>query len=61
VSPYRDPRVLAAFVLLTASAIGLIALINTLAEGGMRTAATIAVAVGLWLALMVVLRLVRRQ
>ena len=58
-SPYRDPRVVATFVLLTSAAVGLILLINALADGGMRTAATIAVAVALWLPLTAVLRRLR--
>jgi hypothetical protein len=60
-SPYRDRRVQVALILLAAVGLGLILLINAVAEGGTRTAATIGVAVGLWLALTAVLRLARRR
>jgi hypothetical protein len=59
-SPYRDPRVLVALAVLTACGIALIALVNATTGGAARTAATVAIALGLWAALMIVLRLARR-
>jgi hypothetical protein len=59
-SPYRNPRVVLALVGLGGVAAGLIVLVNETAEGGRRTVATLAVAVALWIGLMVVLRVARR-
>lgn len=59
-SPYRDPRALVALAGLAAGAIGLLVLVNETTEGGTRTVATLAVAVALWIGLMVVLRAARR-
>lgn len=60
-SPYRDRRVLLALVGLAAVGLGLIIVVNRVAEGGARTGATLAIAIVLWLALMLVLRLARRR
>ncbi len=60
-SPYRDRRVLLALVGLAAVGLGLIIVVNRVTEGGARIAATLAIAIVLWLALMLVLRLARRR
>jgi len=60
-SPYRDPRVLGALAVLAGCGIGLIALVNSTTDGSARTAATVAIALGLWMALMGVLRFARRR
>jgi len=60
VSPYRHPRTLLALLGIAAAGVGLIVLVNRTAGGSVRTVGTIAVAVALWMALMVVLRVARR-
>jgi hypothetical protein len=60
VSPYRNPRTLLALLLIVGAGVGLIVIVNQTASGGVRTVGTIAAAVALWLALMVVLREARR-
>ncbi len=59
-SPYRDPRVIAAVAGLTAGGVGLIVLVNETTDGATRTVATLAVAAALWIGLMAVLRIRRR-
>ena len=60
VSPYRDPRTVLALLGIVGAGAGLIVLVNQTADGSARTVGTIAVAVALWIALMIVLRLARR-
>jgi tellurite resistance protein TehA-like permease len=61
VSPYRDPRVLLSLAMLAAVAVALVLVVNRVAEGTARTVATLAIAAALWIGLMVVLRLARRE
>jgi hypothetical protein len=61
VSPYRDPRVLLSLATLAAVAIALVLVVNRVAEATARTVATLAIAAALWIGLMVVLRLARRE
>ncbi|MDQ3893380.1 MAG: hypothetical protein M3292_01765 [Actinomycetota bacterium] len=60
-SPYRDPRVLLSLATLAAVAIALVLVVNRVAEATARTVATLAIAAALWIGLMVVLRLARRE
>ena len=59
-APYRNPRTLVALLAISGACVGLIVLVNRTASGSTRTIATIAVAVVLWIGLMVVLRTARR-
>jgi len=59
-SPYRDPRVLVALAVIAGAGIGLIVLVNETVDGTARTVWTLAVAVALWIGLLVVLRVARR-
>ena len=58
-SPYRNPRVVLALVGIAGAGIALVLLVNRTTDGGIRTVATIAIAVVLWIGLMVVLRVAR--
>ena len=59
-SPYRNPRTVVALLAIAGACVALIVLVNRTASGSTRTIATLAVAVVLWVALMVVLRTARR-
>jgi hypothetical protein len=60
-SPYRDPRVLLSLATLASVAVVLVLVVNRVAEGTTRTVATLGIAAALWIGLMVVLRLARRE
>jgi hypothetical protein len=60
-SPYRDPRVLLALFVIAGAGIGLIVVVNETTDGDARTISTLAIAVALWIGLMVVLRVARRS